>query len=90
MADVDKLALRAGRSGKTQHVNALPGSVSKTSYGQKPEHKQRKKITFKCHYCHKIGHSWRKCRSRAEKEPEWKPAFHGKKQEKNESTKQQA
>ena len=90
MADVDKLALRAGRSGKTQHVNALPGSVSKTSYGQKPEHKQRKKITFKCHYCHKIGHSWRKCRSRADKEPEWKPAFHGKKQEKNESTKQQA
>ena len=87
MADIDQLALRAGRSGKTQHVNALPNLATKTPQGHKPEHKQRRKITFECHYCHKIGHSWRKCRSRAQKEPEWKPAFNGKKQE---NKKQQA
>jgi len=65
MKSVDKLAIRASRTSRTQKpVNAVI-----------PKRQEYRGRTFngKCYYCKVDGHGWRRCYQRAKDDRSWKP-----------------
>jgi hypothetical protein len=78
LTDVDKLAKRAARSGRTQNttVNAVTNYKKPLEKKQLPDRQtltKKNKFKGKCFFCKKQGHGWRKCYQRANRNPNWKP-----------------
>lgn len=79
LTDVDELAKRAARSGRTQitTVNAVPNYNRPLEERTKLPDKQtlftKNRFRGACHFCKIQGHTWRRCYKRAKQNPQWIP-----------------
>ena len=80
MSDIQALARRASRSAITQtNVNAVSNKTdTKIKHLPDKQEIQSPKKPFRCYFCKRPGHGWRRCYKRARVNPEWKPHYESK------------
>ena len=76
MNSVDKLAIRASRTSRTQKpVNAVIPKQDgyQSQFIPKRQEFRGRKINGPCYYCQVEGHTWRRCYQRVKNDISWKP-----------------